>query len=1094
MKPNAPTTVKKLKQKHSRAGIIRLLAVIGLCCLWATPGGSQQFNRIGYTVPIAQCYSPTAAASLGGEQNCQVDMYNACAGANAVQQNSGTGAYWHTAGYYMSTGDPNGLNGSDTLSAVAGYADVASFCSSIGAGECNYVASYTDVSGIAYQPGFYSTVSAASGAWYVVFAHEIGHNFGCSHADGLGGTNPFRTIMLHNYCSGSDISYYSNPSIYYNGIQLLGSLAQDCSSGSFVNNGNNAGVVALAAPGKQGARPAVTNTANAIFHWTFTNAPGAVAVGTILLDQFGKPLTVRGNGAVFTGTGLRLPGGTTGNTSASSIAAYLDLTNGVISTLTNMTLEIWATPISGQAWERLFSFGQMSGLGDGLGATGEWTGAPGTPAPGAVTAVDELALALAQGNASLTTEVLNATTNASASSINISVSTAPGTRHYYAMTFQDGVGAYGANGGRIICYRDDDGNPTSYLDVNFHLRNIHDVNAWLGRSQFASDSMANVEYSEVRISKVALTPTQIYGNYLLGGGNARTIFNPVLTAVHCGGAGVATRSADQRTFAADQNYSGGTAWNANGYSYTVDVSGVTNPAPQTAYQDQRYGNMTYTFNNYLPGTNYLVRLHCMECCWASSGKRVFNVFINGQKVLTNFDIYATAGAQNRAVIKEVAAVADANGRLVVGFSNVVDNASINAIEILQGGLFVPLNLTAATGSSPVALNWSPVTGATGYNVKRAIWSGGPYTTVGSSASTNYSDSTVTNGTTYYYVVSAVNGGSESFNSLEASVTPVSYDPNFSFENPSVGTYQYNPSGGAWTFTAQSGANGSGIAANASAFTSANPNSPDGVQVAYVQGIATISQVISNFVPGTSNLVTFSAAQRAVYVNGGQTWSLKINNVTVASFAPAAAATNYVSYSATFKASSTNQTVSFAGTDLHGGDNTIFLDKIRIQTVIPPVPTGLSATPGSNQVALIWNAASGATGYNLKRSLTSGSGYVTNASVAVTNYTDTLTTNGTMYYYVVSAVNAGGESANSVEVGARPVSVSLLPLNFSISPDGLSLRFNWPSDHTGWRLMMNTNDLGNSDAWFPVPNSAATNQVWLPFDATHGNVFFRLIYP
>ena len=731
---------------------------------------SQQFNRIGYTVPIAECYSATAAASLGGVANCQVDMYNACAGANTIQQNSGTGAYWHLVGYYESATDPNGLNAAATLSAVAGYSDVASFASSAGAGDVNYVASYTDDSGIAYQPGYYSTVSAASGAWYVVFAHEVGHNFGCAHADGLGGTNPFRTIMLHNYCPNSDISYYSNPSLYYNGVQLLGSLSQDCGTGSFVNNGNNAGVVALTAPSKQGSRPAVTNLANAICDWTFTNTPGAISAGTTVTDPFGNALTVRGVGAAFTGTGLRLPGGTTGNTAANTIAAYLDLTNGILSSLTNLTLEIWATPLSGQAWERLFSFGQMSGSGDGLGAAGEWTGAPGTPAPGVTTAVSELGLALAESGASLATEGLIAVSGSVASSTNLSVSTAAGTRHYYAITFQDGVGAYGANGGRITCYRDDDGNPASVLDVNYHLRNLTDVNAWLGRSQYSTNAMANIEYSEVRLSNVALTARQIYGNYLLGGGNTRTIFNPLLTAVHCGGAGVQTYAADQRSFAADQNYSGGTAWNANGYSYTVDVSGVTNPAPQTAYQDQRYGNMSYTFNNFLPGTNYLVRLHCIECCWASSGKRVFNVFINGQKVLTNFDIYAAAGAADRAVIKEIMATANTNGSLIIGFSNVVDNASISAIEILQGGLYVPLNLAATAGNAQVTLSWSPVSGASSYNVKRATLSGGPYVTVGGVTATNYNDNPVPGSTTYYYVVSAVNGGNESFNSLEASAT------------------------------------------------------------------------------------------------------------------------------------------------------------------------------------------------------------------------------------------------------------------------------------------------------------------------------------
>jgi hypothetical protein len=43
-------------------------------------------------------------------------------------------------------------------------------------------------------------------------------------------------------------------------------------------------------------------------------------------------------------------------------------------------------------------------------------------------------------------------------------------------------------------------------------------------------------------------------------------------------------------------------------------------------------------------------------------------------------------------------------------------------------------------------------------------------------------------------------------------------------------------------------------------------------------------------------------------------------------------------------------------------------------------------------------------------------------------------------------------------------------------------------------MMNTNGLLNSGAWFTVPNSAATNQMWIPFDPAQNNVFFQLVYP
>jgi autotransporter-associated beta strand protein len=93
------------------------------------------------------------------------------------------------------------------------------------------------------------------------------------------------------------------------------------------------------------------------------------------------------------------------------------------------------------------------------------------------------------------------------------------------------------------------------------------------------------------------------------------------------------------------------------------------------------------------------------------------------------------------------------------------------------------------------------------------------------------------------------------------------------------------------------------------------------------------------------------------------------------------------------------------------------------TVTPPAsqPTGLTATGGNASVALGWTASSGAVSYNVKRSSTSGGGYVTIASgVTGTTYTDNSVSNGKTYYYVVSAVNAAGESPNSTQASAMPV--------------------------------------------------------------------------
>lgn len=89
------------------------------------------------------------------------------------------------------------------------------------------------------------------------------------------------------------------------------------------------------------------------------------------------------------------------------------------------------------------------------------------------------------------------------------------------------------------------------------------------------------------------------------------------------------------------------------------------------------------------------------------------------------------------------------------------------------------NLKAVGGISKVDLTWSPVTDATSYTVKRSTTAGGPYSTIATGVTgTTYTDLGVTNGTTYYYVVTAIVNGSEGWNSNEASATPqASTNPN-----------------------------------------------------------------------------------------------------------------------------------------------------------------------------------------------------------------------------------------------------------------------------------------------------------------------------
>jgi len=99
---------------------------------------------------------------------------------------------------------------------------------------------------------------------------------------------------------------------------------------------------------------------------------------------------------------------------------------------------------------------------------------------------------------------------------------------------------------------------------------------------------------------------------------------------------------------------------------------------------------------------------------------------------------------------------------------------------------------------------------------------------------------------------------------------------------------------------------------------------------------------------------------------------------------------------------------------------------------PSAPTGLTATAGDAQASLSWTASGGAASYNVKRATTSGGPYTTVATgVAGTTYTNTGLTNGTTYYYVVSAANSAGESANSAAASATPAGTVTPPSSLRV---------------------------------------------------------------
>ncbi len=134
-------------------------------------------------------------------------------------------------------------------------------------------------------------------------------------------------------------------------------------------------------------------------------------------------------------------------------------------------------------------------------------------------------------------------------------------------------------------------------------------------------------------------------------------------------------------FVADTGFNTGNQFSSTA---AIDLSHTYNPAPAAVYQSSRWApSFTYTFTGLSAGATYAVRLHFAELTWTAAGQRVFNVAINGTSVLSDFDIIATSGAQNRALTEEFTAVAT-NGTITVSFTQGgADNPEVNGIELIQ---------------------------------------------------------------------------------------------------------------------------------------------------------------------------------------------------------------------------------------------------------------------------------------------------------------------------------------------------------------------------------------------------------------------------
>ena len=155
----------------------------------------------------------------------------------------------------------------------------------------------------------------------------------------------------------------------------------------------------------------------------------------------------------------------------------------------------------------------------------------------------------------------------------------------------------------------------------------------------------------------------------------------VVFAMNCGGsqyvdgAGVVYRE--------DQYYSGG--------SSASTPAGITGTEDDSLYRTERFGNFSYAIP--LANGDYQVSLKFTEFYWSAPGRRIFDVWLQGTKVLSQLDIFALVGKDRAYDVSLPATVTD--GKLYIGFDALVDYGKISAIVITgskpSGGVVFAMN-------------------------------------------------------------------------------------------------------------------------------------------------------------------------------------------------------------------------------------------------------------------------------------------------------------------------------------------------------------------------------------------------------------------
>jgi hypothetical protein len=147
------------------------------------------------------------------------------------------------------------------------------------------------------------------------------------------------------------------------------------------------------------------------------------------------------------------------------------------------------------------------------------------------------------------------------------------------------------------------------------------------------------------------------------------------------------------------------------------------------------------------------------------------------------------------------------------------------------------------------------------------------------------------------------------------------------------------------------------------------------------------------------------------------------------------------------------------------------------TVPVPAPSGVTAAGGIDSVTVSWTAVSGATGYNVKRSTVDGGPYTTIASsVTSATYIDQPVTSGTTFYYVVSSVYSGGESANSSQVSGTPL--TNLAVGKTVTASSTYNNANWG---TGRAVDGERNSVSGKYGWTSNNSTTSNHTEWIMVD-------------